>query len=412
MLVTIATHNGSDVKIEHNVRNPKTILKENHIDPDGHHEVWRHEKLREAYERIFGDAVKRYNEKQKRDDRKIKSYFNKIKDDAKKHVCYEMIVGVYSADKIVGPSEVMQHDILKEFVDGWQKRNPNLELIGAYYHADEQGEPHVHVDYVPVAHGFQRGMEKQNGLVRALGEMGFQKQGKETAQIQWQRRENQELERICKDYGLEVTHPKEEKRQHIETELFKMEKRLEQLINESKELLDINDELTIKRDQLNRQVEKALKRLEKDFERSYKYNRDKRAYEYDTDLEKQIRSLVKDVRSEMEEMKSFDDDIEVQHELARRNNQQAEEHLKTAKMLEDRQKELILDEATKIADRQLNEFLATNFEKKKDRSGRNIRLEDYCNTLQLKNGQTVLQEFNKMENERLEKARDLWSQSR
>ena len=125
-----------------------------------------------------------------------------------------------------------------------------------------------------------------------------------------------------------------------------------------------------------------------------------------------MRSLVDDMRNDIKEMKHSDDDIEVQHELARRNNQQAEEHLKTAKMIEEQQKQLVLDEATKIADQRLNEFLDQNFSKKKDRSGRNIRLEDYCNTLQLKNGKTVLQEFDKMEQERLERARDLWSRSR
>lgn len=96
---------------------------------------------------------------------------------------------------------------MKEFVQGWKERNPNLELIGAYYHADEQGSPHVHLDYIPVAHGYTRGMETQTGLVRALGEIGYQKVGKETAQIQWERSENAELERICRAHGISVEHP-------------------------------------------------------------------------------------------------------------------------------------------------------------------------------------------------------------
>ena len=38
--VTIATHNGSQVARQHNLRNPKVIAKEDHIDPNGHFEVW------------------------------------------------------------------------------------------------------------------------------------------------------------------------------------------------------------------------------------------------------------------------------------------------------------------------------------------------------------------------------------
>ena len=38
--VTISTHNGSQVARQHNLRNPKVIAKEDHIDPNGHFEVW------------------------------------------------------------------------------------------------------------------------------------------------------------------------------------------------------------------------------------------------------------------------------------------------------------------------------------------------------------------------------------
>ena len=114
---------------------------------------------------------------------------------------------------------------MKEFVETWQKRNPNLELIGAYYHADEQGEPHVHIDYVPVAHGYTRGMRVQNGVVKALKEMGFEKNGKETAQIAWERRENKVLEDICIGFGLNIVHPREH-RKHLDTATYKAQQRL------------------------------------------------------------------------------------------------------------------------------------------------------------------------------------------
>ena len=47
--VTIATHNGSQVARQHNLRNPKVIAKEDHIDPNGHFEVWLDEDPKAAY---------------------------------------------------------------------------------------------------------------------------------------------------------------------------------------------------------------------------------------------------------------------------------------------------------------------------------------------------------------------------
>ena len=227
MGVTISTHNGSVVAREHNIRNEKVTSKESHIDPNGVFEVWHDEKVRDAYHRLFDEAVEQYNAKQTRPDRRIKNYYKDVCDDVKKHAAYEMIIAVgcrngETIDDSVGK------EIMREFVDGWRERNPNLEMIGAYYHADEQGVPHVHIDYVPVAHGYTKGMATQNGLVKALSEMGFEKQGRDTAQIQWERRENECLDGLCRARGLEVDHPKVERAKHLATELYKALKALEE----------------------------------------------------------------------------------------------------------------------------------------------------------------------------------------
>ena len=223
-MATISTHNGSKAHRDHNIRNEKITSKEAHINPNGIHEIWLDELPRQAYHRLFDESQKKYNEKQTRDDRKIKDYFNQIKNDQKKHLVYEMIIGIYG-----GQNEQTCKEIMKEFVDDWKKRNSNLEMIGAYYHNDEQGEPHVHIDYIPIAHGYSRGMEVQTGLVKGLGEMGFEKKGKLTAQIQWEKRENQCLEELCKKRGIEVEHPDQEKSEHLSTKNYKLIKENESL---------------------------------------------------------------------------------------------------------------------------------------------------------------------------------------
>lgn len=227
MVVTIATHNGSQAHREHNIRTEKVVSKEAHINPDGVSEIWKDVKVRDAYERLFAPAVERYNEKQTREDRKIKNYYNNVCKDAKRHPVYEMIVGVYPKDGSL--DQEVQRRILKEFCDGWQTRNPNLYMCGAYYHADEEGEPHVHIDYIPVAHGYTKGMDTQNGLVKALEEQGFEKIGKLTAQIQWEKSENEHLERLCEARGLTVDHPRVENSKHVHTELYKAQKGLESI---------------------------------------------------------------------------------------------------------------------------------------------------------------------------------------
>lgn len=236
MRVTISTHNGSSVARQHNIRNRNVTSKESHIDISGKYEIWYDESPRAAYERIFGQAVERYNEQQQRSDRRIKSYYNDVCNDAKKHPVYEMIIGIYGSDDPVTCKYIM-----REFVNGWQERNPNLELIGAYYHADEQGEPHVHIDYIPVAHGYKRGPVIQTGLVKALGEQGFVKHGKATAQIRWEARENAHLDRLCRDRGIDVHHPVIKAHKHLDTQSYKAAAELNQYrtLQASEEYYDI-----------------------------------------------------------------------------------------------------------------------------------------------------------------------------
>lgn len=264
-LATISTHNGSAVRREHNIRDKRVVEKQTHIKPDGVFEVWHDETLSKAYDRIFGKALKEFNAKQTRADRKINSYLAKVQNDSKKHACYEMIIGVYG-----GVDELVGKEVMREFVSTWQKRNPNLELIGAYYHADEEGEPHVHIDYVPVATGYKRGMTIQNGLDKALTQMGYStKSINDTAQMQWEKRQNEYLETLCSMYGIEVEHPIT-KKQHLDTEQYKAEQELqkvsEKLSEAHRELLEVQSNKSIEETKINEikaEIEDAVATLNK-----------------------------------------------------------------------------------------------------------------------------------------------------
>ena len=59
-----------------------------------------------------------------------------------------------------------------QYVKGFEERNPNLKLIGAYIHMDE-ASPHLHLDYIPVAKGYTRGLETRNSLDKAMEANGL-----------------------------------------------------------------------------------------------------------------------------------------------------------------------------------------------------------------------------------------------
>ena len=416
MGVTISTHNGSAYRHDHNIRNPKVTEKEAHIDPNGKYEIWHDERVRTAYERLFGPAVDEYNAKQTRKDRKIENYYNEVCKDAKKHPVYEMIIGIYGMreDGTTICTEQTGYDIMKSFVDGWKERNPNLELIGAYYHADEQGEPHVHIDYVPVAHGYTKGLSTQNGLVKALGEMGFEKQGRATAQIQWEARENKHLDELCRAHGLEVDHPREENRKHVETETFKAQQELSRTIDHYNDM----DRLTVQKEHRAEHLKGEIRHLKGEYRELKDLQKEvagkdilgrprdyvKMDYEEYVDLQYRARAIDNVQEAEAEARKLREQAQKMQKEAqgklaeaeAMENNarhifNEAIETRKKAEAYLKQQKEYILGTAKKMA----QEFMKNALQG----LGANVmvRMKNYMNELKLTNGKTAMQDFEERE---------------
>lgn len=232
--ITISVHNGTKVSRAHNMRNRKVTDKEPHIDRNGWYAVWRDEPLRDAYTRIFGKAQEEFNLKQTRNDRRVGDYLSAVKKSAKQHAVYETIITLGNVDEHPEPHE--SYEILQQVYGEWKKNYPNLVVVGAYFHADEKGAPHIHIDYVPVAHGYKKGMAVQNGLVKAFGEMGFVLKGKDTAQIQWQRDLKSRVTELAKERGFKVVEPTVKRKKHVETALYKLEKQVPALRKERNKL--------------------------------------------------------------------------------------------------------------------------------------------------------------------------------
>lgn len=264
MGITISIHHaGGKANRGHNIRDERAIKNQTHIDKNRDIEIWRDETESRAYRRIFGASVKRYNEKQTREDRKIKSYLTEVKKNAKMYTSYECIVQIGNRDNQI--DEQTERLILERFVKEWDTRNPNVDLYGVYYHKDEEGGRHLHLDYIPVAHGYKRGMDTQAGLAKALSEQGFVQEGGVTAQTQWQQRENQALEKICREFGLEVEHPmrdgKEKAREHLETEQYKATAQLRETIEAIEQNKEDSAYLQQKMEEKSRKVEELEQRI-------------------------------------------------------------------------------------------------------------------------------------------------------
>src|SRR5574344_2559340 len=105
--------------------------------------------LKELYEREFSESLQKYNDKQKRNDRKIDSYYDHIKNGKKTALQQEIIVQVGDKD-----DNEIDSEFLEKWFENFQERNPNLKVYNAVIHNDE-ATPHLHVNFVPVASGYK-----------------------------------------------------------------------------------------------------------------------------------------------------------------------------------------------------------------------------------------------------------------
>lgn len=178
--------------------------------------VFVQQELGEAYHQLFDEAVEKYNARQKRKDRKIGDYFEHLFNrppgksfivNANKQKCfYEHLVyiGTKKDSGIGTPDAEITKECLREYMEGFQERNPNFYVFNAVMHLDES-TPHLHIDYIPVGH-FKNGLEVRNAKNKALEEMNFGKDAK--ANNRWRLAEWDILKNICNAHGIEISEPK------------------------------------------------------------------------------------------------------------------------------------------------------------------------------------------------------------
>ena len=178
--------------------------------------VFVQQALSDAYHQLFDEAVEKYNARQKRNDRKIHNYFehlfNRLPSKSvitganKQKSFYEHLVyiGTIKDTGVGTPDAEITTVCLREYMEGFQQRNPNLYVFNAVLHLDES-TPHLHINYIPVGH-FTRGLEVRNAKNKALEEMGFGNDAK--SNDRWRRNEWDILKNICNAHDIEISEPK------------------------------------------------------------------------------------------------------------------------------------------------------------------------------------------------------------
>ena len=188
------THNRRDF-IAENVDSSRTPLNIEYYNED----------IRAVYHELFDDALARYNEKQTRKDRVIDDYYEKIRMGKQEKLFEELIIQIGNKDDMNASSENGQlaRQMLDEYMQSFQQRNPTLRVFSAHLHMDE-ATPHLHIDFIPFTTGSKRGLETRVSLKKALEALGFAGGTKSHTELnQWIESEKQTLASIMARHDIE-----------------------------------------------------------------------------------------------------------------------------------------------------------------------------------------------------------------
>lgn len=225
------------------------------------------EDIKQVYHKLFDEALERYNAKQKRKDRMIDNYYEKIRRGKQEKLFHEVIFQIGNKDDMNAKSEdgLLAKRILTEFMDEFQARNPNLYVFSAHLHMDEE-TPHLHIDFVPYITGSKRGLDTRVSLKSALAAEGFTGGTRGATELnQWIASEKQGLATVMERYGVEWLQ-KDTHEKHLSVLEFEKKERareVAELDSQKREIssvvLQLGEAVSVKKQELqNVTIEKEL----------------------------------------------------------------------------------------------------------------------------------------------------------
>ena len=231
------------------------------------------EDIKDVYHELFDDALKRYNDKQTRKDRKIDDYYEKIRSGKQEKLFHEVIIQIGDKDNM--GSETMEGQlaakILDEYMKGFQEWNPTLRVFAAHLHLDE-ATPHLHIDFIPYVTGSKRGLDTRVSLKQALSSLGFKGGSRsETELNQWVQSEKEKLAMVMRENEIEweqkgthethlsvLDYKKKVREQEVE-ELTEHKKLLEHNLHDISECVN---EIQKEKEQVEKERETVIQKTE------------------------------------------------------------------------------------------------------------------------------------------------------
>ena len=249
--------------------NRRSFTAEN-VDPERSslNVVYRDEPIQKVYHELFDEAVKRYNAKQKRKDRCINDYYEHLRTGKQEKPFHELIVQIGNKDDmgVLTENGALAKELLDEYMQGFQERNPTLRVFGAFLHMDE-ATPHLHIDFVPYVSGWKgKGLDTKVSLKQALKALGFAGGSKRESELnQWINAEKEQLAAVMERHGIEWEQ-KGTHEEHLSVLDFKKQERSKEVAALEAAKQECQTDLTEMQEQLETAqtaVEAAEQRVQK-----------------------------------------------------------------------------------------------------------------------------------------------------
>ena len=223
------------------------------------------ENIKKVYHELFDEALKKYNDKQPRADRRIENYYEKIRNSKQEKPFHELILQIGDKENMSAESEngELARQILDEYYRGFQERNPQLKVFSAHLHMDE-ATPHLHIDFVPFTTGSKRGLDTRVSLKQALAAQGFK--GGTRGDIEWNQwisAEKSALAFVMERHGIGWEH-KGTHEKHLSVLDYKKQEREKEINALEDKLAEKKDEFRVMADRIENfdNGERSLKNLD------------------------------------------------------------------------------------------------------------------------------------------------------
>ncbi len=187
-LSTVAKVSGAS---KHNLRKYKSeeYNKDNIVQLIGNDNILND--VKQIYHQEFDVAVKEYNSKQLRNDRKIDDYIKHVSEQKQNDVAVEIIIQIGDRDFWKNKNSLEKREMTQVFekqLKSLRLACPNFKVANAVIHYDESS-PHLHIIGVPVASGYKKGLSKRCAKTRVFTQYSLsdlQDKMRSMAQLQMQ----------------------------------------------------------------------------------------------------------------------------------------------------------------------------------------------------------------------------------